>query len=258
MKRNNFSLDGKTAFITGSGRGLGFIFARGLAEAGARVIINDFYKDRADKAADSLKAEGYSCSTCSFDITNSEETKTSIKKMISQEKHIDILVNNAGIQKRYPVQSFPYEEWRQILDVNLLSQFHVSQQVAHNMIDLGKGKIVNICSLTSEAARKTISAYTVSKGGMKSLTKALAVELGPYNIQVNGIGPGYIATEMNTSLAEDPAFDAWVKNRSPSGRWGTPEDLLGTLIFLCSEASDYVNGQIIYIDGGFLANLGGP
>ncbi|MEW5814040.1 MAG: SDR family oxidoreductase [Spirochaetota bacterium] len=253
-----FDLKGKIALVTGSSRGLGFALAKGLCRAGAKVIINGIDPDTIKNALTELRTGNFKCSGYSFDITNTEQTEESLIRINKEIGIIDILVNNAGTQYRAPITDFPREKWDYILNVNLSAPFWLSRRIIPGMIKAGGGKIINICSLLSDFARKSISAYTVSKGGLKMLTKSMATELGKYNIQVNGIGPGYFSTEMNIKLTEDTQFNNWVVNRTPAGRWGRPEDLEGAIVFLASKASDYVNGQILFVDGGFSSNLGGP
>ena len=190
-----------------------------------------------------------------FDVVNRERVKEQVSRIETEVGPIDILVNNAGIQSRAPTAEMEESEWRRVLDINLTGVFLATQPVARGMIRRKRGKIINICSLLSEVGRPTIAAYTAAKGGVKMLTLTIAVEWAKYDIQVNGIGPGYFATEMNTALINDPQFDRWIKNRTPAGRWGRPEELIGTAVFLASEASSFLTGQIIYVDGGVLASL---
>ncbi|WP_439291192.1 SDR family oxidoreductase [Lonepinella koalarum] len=253
---NLFDLTGKTALITGSSRGIGFYYAKGLAQAGAKIILNSTNQGSLDKAISLLQAEGYQVSGYVFDVANEAHVVNAFQQMDESGYKIDILINNAGIQHRQPLTELALKDWQRIIDVHLTATFLVSREVANRMIarNVG-GKIINIGSLTSEQARATIAPYTAAKGGVKMLTKAMATEWGEYNIQVNAIGPGYIATEMNTALIENQTFNEWVKNSTPAQRWGTPEELMGTAIYLASSASNYVNGQIIYVDGGWLSML---
>jgi gluconate 5-dehydrogenase len=250
-----FDLTGKVALITGSYQGLGLAIARGLGKAGATVVLNGRNEEKLRQAISTLEGEGLRVSGCCFDVSNAAQIQTRIPALEKEDGQIDILVNNAGIQRRSPLEQFEEPVWREVLDINLTGLFLVTKQVVQGMISRKAGKIVNICSLMCEMGRPTVGAYTAAKGGVKMLTKAMAVEWGKHNIQVNGIGPGYFSTEMNRPLKENPQFDAWIRSRTPAGRWGEPEELIGTAVFLASRASDFVNGQIIYVDGGILAAL---
>src|SRR5271166_3933773 len=249
-----FDLAGKTALVTGSSAGLGLAMARGLAEAGAAVVLNG--RDGAKLAATTkaFEAEGHRVLTHPFDVADDAAVRSAFERFDAEDVAIDILVNNAGNQLRKPMLDLRTDEWRHVLDTHLTAAFLVGREAARRMIARGRGgKIINIGSLTSEVARATIAPYTAAKGGIKMLTRSMAAEWAQHNIQANAIGPGYIVTEMNRGLLDDPKFDAWVKVRTPSGRWGRPEDLIGVTVFLASAASDYVNGQIVYVDGGLLA-----
>jgi len=250
-----FELTGKVALITGATQGIGLAIARGLAQAGARVVINARNAEKLERAVATLAQEGLTVSGCRFDLLNGAEIRERVVALEQEIGGIDILVNNAGIQRRSPLEQFDEKMWREVLDINLTGLFLVTQQVVQGMIARKSGKIINICSIMSEVSRPTIGAYTASKGGVKQLTKSMAVEWAKHNIQSNGIGPGYILTEMNRPLIEDQKFDAWVCARTPAGRWADPAELVGTAVFLASHASDFVNGQIIYVDGGMLAAL---
>jgi gluconate 5-dehydrogenase len=250
-----FDLTGRTALITGSSRGLGRAFAEGLALAGARVILNGVNPDRLRAAADEMRASGLDVLTAHFDVTDEAAVVASFEKFDADGIDIDILVNNAGIQFRKPMLELETADWRRVIEANLTSAFVVGREAARRMADRGRGKIINIGSLTSELARATVAPYTVAKGGMKMLTKAMAAEWGERGIQANAIGPGYMITDMNEALIADPNFDAWVKARTPARRWGRPEELVGTAIYLASDASNYVSGQIIYADGGMISVL---
>jgi gluconate 5-dehydrogenase len=242
-----FDLSGRTALVTGSTRGLGFALARGLAGAGARVAVNGRSQESCEAAAAQLDG----AFAAPFDVTD----EASVAAGVAAIGQIDVLVNNAGIQVRGPLEGFSLEDWQRVLDVNLTSAFLVSRAVVPGMIERGAGKIVNTCSVTSKVGRETIGPYTASKGGLKQLTRAMCADWARYGIQANGIGPGYFRTEINTALQEDPAFDAWLRARVPAGRWAEPSELEGAVVFLASAASDFVNGQIIYVDGGMLAVL---
>ena len=251
-----FSLAGRTALITGSSRGLGNAIAAGYAAAGATVILNGTDAARTAAAAATLRATGATVLEAAFDVTDEAAVCAAFAKLDADGVDVDILVNNAGIQLRKPLVDLAVAEWQRVLNTNLTSAFLVGREAARRMIKRGKGgKIVNIGSLMSELARATIAPYTAAKGGIKMLTRSMAAEWAEHNIQANAIGPGYMVTEMNKALIENPTFDAWVKSRTPSRRWGRPDELVGVAVFLASDASSYVNGQIIYVDGGMLAVL---
>jgi gluconate 5-dehydrogenase len=251
-----FDLSGRTALVTGSARGIGFALAEGLAKAGASVILNGTRADTVAEAVARLEAKGFAATGSAFDVTDEHAVAEAFAQWDKDGVHIDILINNAGIQFRKPLVELELSDWQRVIDTNLTSAFIVSKQAAKRMIARGSGgKIVNIGSLTSEAARATVGAYTAAKGGIKMLTRAMSAEWAASNIQANAIGPGYILTDMNQALIENVAFDAWVTSSNPSQRWGKPEELVGTAVYLSSPASSYVNGQIIYVDGGWLAVL---
>ncbi|HCB0141036.1 TPA: gluconate 5-dehydrogenase [Klebsiella pneumoniae] len=251
--RNLFDLTGKRALITGSAQGIGNLLARGLAEYGAEVVINDRMQKRADAAAQELTDKGYRASGFAFDVTQSGEVKQAIADIEAKLGAIDILINNAGIQRRHPFTEFPEDDWDQMIEVNQKGVFLVSQAVAKFMMERRSGKIINICSMQSELGRKTITPYAASKGAVKMLTRGMCVELAEYNIQVNGIAPGYFATEMTSALVNDAAFSEWLYQRTPAARWGKPEELIGAAIYLASSASNFVNGHLLFVDGGMLA-----
>jgi len=255
MKNELFDLSNKIALVTGSGQGLGFVIAQGLGKAGACVILNDINKEKLNKAVSILSKEGITVYGCSFDVTDKKQIHQQILAIEKKVEKIDILVNSVGIQRRGPLETIKESVWQEVINVNLNSVFLTSQQVVKGMISRKSGKIINICSLQSELGRSTIAPYAASKGGVKMLTKAMAVEWAKYNIQVNGIGPGYFITDMTRTLAEDTKFDTWLRSRTPAGRWGNPSELVGAAIFLASRASSFVNGQIIYVDGGILASI---
>jgi gluconate 5-dehydrogenase len=250
-----FDLTGRIALVTGSTRGLGLVLARGLARAGAMIVLNGRTPETLAAAAGSLRAEGARLASALFDVTNASQAAEAVRTIEAEVGPIDILVNNAGIQRRAPIVEMPEAAWREVLDANLTGVFLTTQQVAKGMIERRRGKVINICSLMSEVGRATIAPYTAAKGGLKMLTRTMAIEWARYNIQVNGIGPGYFATEMNRALTENAEFDRWLKARTPAGRWGDPEELVGAAIFLASAASSFITGQIIYVDGGVLASL---
>jgi gluconate 5-dehydrogenase len=254
MASDLFDLSGRTALITGSSGGLGLAMARGLGEAGASVVLNGRNEAKLAAAAAPLKAAGLGVSVSAFDVADETAVVAAFERFDAEGTAIDILVNNAGVTLRKPMLELQTEEWRRVIETNLTAAFVVGREAARRMIARGGGgKIVNIASLASEVARATIAPYTSAKGGLRMLTRSMAAEWASHNIQANGIGPGYIETELTAPLRADAKFDAWVKTRTPSGRWGKPDDLIGATVFLASRASDYVNGQMIYVDGGLLA-----
>ncbi|MDI7862027.1 SDR family oxidoreductase [Rhizobiaceae bacterium n13] len=250
-----FSLEGRTALVTGSSRGLGRAIATGLAEAGARVVLNGIDAARLANAADELRAKGYNVLVEAFDVTDEASVVAAFERLDAAGVAVDILVNNAGIQLRKPIVEFTIAEWHRVLETNLTSAFLVGREAARRMIPRGRGKVINIGSLMSSFARPTVAPYTAAKGGIKLLTQSMAAEWAEHGIQANAIGPGYMLTDMNEALTSNPQFDSWVKGRTPSRRWGRPDELCGAAIFLASSASDYVNGQIINVDGGMSAVL---
>ena len=251
MSVSLFDLTGKRALITGSSQGIGLSLAKGLAAAGAEIILNGRSKDKLDQAVTSIEgAVGFA-----FDIADPEAVKVAIETIEQTVGPIDILINNAGIQRRQPLEEFPIETWRELMRTNVDGVFIVSQAVAKHMIGRGRGKIINIASLQSEAARYSIAPYTTSKGAVKNLTKGMCTDWARHGLQINAIGPGYFETPLNQALIENPDFNAWLKNRTPAGRWGKVDELQGACIFLASEASSFINGHVIYVDGGVLATL---
>lgn len=255
MTTELFDLSGKTALVTGSSQGIGFALARGLATAGARVVLNGRSRDKLDAAVKALTADGLDVHGQAFDVTDATSVAQAVADVQADLGPIDILVNNAGITRRVSLEDAEESVWREVLDTNLNSVFLVSRAVVKGMIERRRGKIINTCSLMSEVGRPSTGIYTASKGGVKMLTKAMCVDWAGHNIQINGIGPGYFLTELTRPLSETPEFDQWLRKRTPAGRWGNVEELVGTAIFLSSAASDFVNGQIIYVDGGVLASL---
>jgi len=253
MSTKLFSLEGKVALITGSGQGLGLTIAKGMAEAGATIVLNDVVANRLEGAVKECKDAGLKASGYAFDITDSAAVATNVAAIEQEVGPIDILFNNAGIQIRHPLEEFPDEDWDRIIRVNLTSMFLVGKQVAQGMIERKRGKIINMCSMQSELGRPTITPYAATKGAVKMLVRGMATEWGKYNIQTNGIGPGYFITEMTQKLVDDEKFNAWLCGRTPANRWGDPSELVGAAVFLASKASDYVNGHILYVDGGMLA-----
>ena len=257
-----FSLEGKVALVTGAAYGIGFAIAEAFAEAGAKIAFNCRSQEHLDKALAAYDAKGIAARGFICDVTDEEQVKVMVERISEELGVIDILVNNAGIIKRIPMTEMSAEEFRQVVDIDLNAPFIVSKAVIPGMIAKGGGKIINICSMMSELGRETVSAYAAAKGGLKMLTRNIASEYGKYNIQCNGIGPGYIATPQTAPLREPQAdgsrhpFDAFIIAKTPAERWGTPEDLKGPAVFLASPASDFVNGHILYVDGGILAYIG--
>jgi gluconate 5-dehydrogenase len=250
-----FDLTGKVALVTGSTSGLGRAMAGGLAAAGATIVVNGRNIERLNASVEAIRKRGFKAEGVPFDVTSEAAVIDGVAKIERDVGAIDILINNAGIQRRQPLVEMSEAVFEEVMTHNLTSVFLVGRTVAKAMIPRKRGKIVNIASLTSEVARKTIGPYTAAKGGVRQLTKTMCVEWAEHNIQVNAIGPGYFRTELNTTLWEDPKFNGWVVGRTPAGRWGEPEELIGIAIFLSSKASDFMNGQTIYIDGGLLAGM---
>ena len=250
-----FDLTGRRALITGSSQGIGYALALGLGRAGAKLVLNGRDEAKLEAAQASLRGEGIEASFAAFDVIDHKAVVDAVERIEAEQGAIDILVNNAGIQRRAPLEEYPVETWHELMRTNLDSVFYVGQAVARKMIPRGHGKIVNIASLQSEAARPGIAPYTAAKGAVKNLTKGMCTDWARYGLQINAIGPGYFATPLNQALIENPDFDAWLKTRTPAGRWGRVEELQGACIFLASSASDFVNGQILYVDGGVLATL---
>jgi len=250
-----FDLSSRVALITGSGGGLGYAMAQGLAQAGATVILNGRNGPKLGEAVDRLRREGLAVAAAVFDVADPAAVRSGLADAERRVGAIDILVNNAGVQFRKPLDEFPVEEWRRMMSINLDGVFHCSQAVLPGMKARGRGKIINICSVMSEIGRPNIVPYTASKGAVRQFTRGLATEVGRFNVQVNGIAPGYFATEMNTALIQDPQFNDWVCRRTPAGRWAQPSELAGAAVFLASAASDYVNGHILYVDGGITASV---
>jgi len=255
MTKNLFDLTGKIALITGATQGIGFSIAKGLSEHGATIAISARNPIKLEEALGKFERLGIEVYGYLFDVTDSEEIDIAIKAMEYELGKIDILVNNAGIMHRSPLETHTEDKWDEVIDTNLNSVYKVSKHVVHGMIERQSGKIINICSLMSEVARNSVAAYSAAKGGVKMLTKAMATEWAKYNIQVNGIGPGYFETELTIALQKDEKFNSWLIERTPAGRWGKPDELIGAAVFLASDASNFVNGQIVYVDGGILATI---
>lgn len=258
----NFSLEGKIAWVTGASYGIGFGIAKAYAQAGATIIFNDIKQEFVDKGMAAYKAEGIDAHGYVCDVTDAAGIEALVAQVKEEVGVIDILVNNAGIIKRAPMLEMSVEDFRLVIDIDLNAPFICAKAVLPGMIDKGHGKIINICSMMSELGRETVAGYAAAKGGLKMLTKNIASEFGAANIQCNGIGPGYIATPQTAPLRETQPdgskhpFDSFILAKTPAGRWGVPEDLAGPAVFLASEASDFVNGHILYVDGGILAYIG--
>ncbi|MCI4647335.1 gluconate 5-dehydrogenase [Phaeodactylibacter sp.] len=255
-----FDLKGKVALITGGTHGLGMAMAMGLGQAGATLVINGHSsQEKIDKALETYRAEGITAHGCLFDVTQEAAVMESVAQIESEVGPIDILVNNAGIIKRIPLVEMSVEEWDQVIRTDLTGVFIMSKHVVKGMMERGAGKIINICSMMSELGRNTVGAYAAAKGGLKMLTQNMATEWARHNIQVNGIGPGYFATSQTAPIRVDGhPFNDFILQRTPAGRWGDPADLAGTAVFLAAPASDFINGQVIYVDGGILATIGRP
>ncbi|MBQ8843125.1 MAG: gluconate 5-dehydrogenase [Ruminiclostridium sp.] len=257
-----FSLKGKVALVTGASYGIGFAIAKGLAEAGTKIVFNDIKQELVDKGLEAYKEAGIDANGYVCDVTSEEQVNEMVAKIEKEVGVIDILVNNAGIIKRIPMCEMSAADFRAVIDVDLNAPFIVAKAVIPSMIKKGHGKIINICSMMSELGRETVSAYAAAKGGLKMLTKNIASEYGEFNIQCNGIGPGYIATPQTAPLRETQPdgsrhpFDSFIIAKTPAARWGDPEDLSGPAVFLASDASNFVNGHILYVDGGILAYIG--
>jgi len=250
-----FDLSGQTALVTGSSMGIGFALARGLAQAGARVILNARNPERLEEARKTLSDEGHQIDTLSFDVTDAEEVKTAIDGYEATQGPISILINNAGMQFRTPLDEYPIDTFDTLMRTNVNSLFYVSQAVARHMISRGYGKIVNIASVQTAMARPGIAPYTASKGAVANLTKGMATDWARYGLTCNAIAPGYFDTPLNAALVADPEFCAWINKRTPTGRWGQIEELVGACVFLTSSASSFVNGQTLFVDGGMTACL---
>ncbi|WP_166963802.1 gluconate 5-dehydrogenase [Yeosuana marina] len=259
MSINLFDLTGKVALVTGAVHGLGMSMAKGLGNAGATIVVNNNSTDSLESAVEEYKASGLKAYGYVFDVTDEKAVAESIAKIESEVGPIDILINNAGIIKRTSIVDMEVADFELVVKIDLVGPFIVSKHVAKSMIKRGGGKIINICSMMSELGRDSVSAYAAAKGGLKMLTKSMATEWAKYNIQTNGIGPGYFATSQTAPIRVDGhPFNDFIISRTPAGRWGNPDDLQGTAIFLSSKASDFVNGHVVYVDGGILATIGKP
>ena len=254
-----FKLEGKVALVTGATHGIGMAIATALSEAGAQIVVNDISKENLDHGIADYAKNGIDCKGYIFDVTDEEGVKAGVAQIEDEVGPIGILVNNAGIIKRVPMQDMEVKDYRQVIDIDLVGPFIMGKYVGQRMIERKEGKIINICSMMSELGRNDVCAYASAKGGLKMLTKNMATEWAKYGIQTNGIGPGYFATSQTAAIREDGhPFNEFIINRTPAARWGDPEDLGGTAVFLASKASDFVNGHVVYVDGGILATIGKP
>lgn len=255
MTQALFDLNGKTALITGSSQGIGFALAKGLSESGAAIVLNGRDKSKLAKAAEELKATGVTVYELAFDATDHEAVRTAVDQFEKEQGAIDILVNNAGMQHRTPLEDFPADMFEKLLMTNIASVFSVGQAVARHMINRKAGKIINIASVQTALARPGIAPYTATKGAVGNLTKGMATDWAKYGLQCNAIAPGYFDTPLNAALVADPEFSAWLEKRTPAGRWGNVEELVGACVFLSSAGSSFVNGHTLYVDGGITASL---
>jgi gluconate 5-dehydrogenase len=255
MANSLFSLEGRLALVTGSGQGIGFALARGLAEHGASVVLNGRDRARIDSAVEKLRDAGFKMHASVFDVTDFQAVNADVARIEAEIGAIDILVNNAGIQFRAPLEDFPEEQWERLFKTNVSGAFHAGKAVARHMIPRGKGKIINIGSVQSELARPNIAPYTATKGAIRNLTRGMCTDWAKHGLQINAIAPGYFRTEMNQALVDNPEFSAWLEKRTPAGRWGNVDELIGAAVFLASDASSFVNGHTLYVDGGMTASV---
>jgi Dehydrogenases with different specificities (related to short-chain alcohol dehydrogenases) len=245
-----FDLKGRRALVTGSAQGIGYSLAQGLAAHGASVVLNDLHADRIEAAVPALRAEGYEVEGIAFDVTDVDAVTRGVEDIEKRIGPIDILINNAGMQYRTPLEDFPADKWDLLMRTNVSSAFYVGQAVARHMIERKTGKIINIASVQSELARPGIAPYTATKGAIRNLTRGMCTDWAKYGLQINAIAPGYFKTPLNKALVENPEFSAWLETRTPAGRWGDVEELVGAAVFLSSKASSFVNGHVLYVDGG--------
>lgn len=250
-----FSLEGRRALVTGSAQGIGYALAKGLARHGAAIVLNGRSREKVERAAAALRAEGFTADITVFDVVDGPAVEAEIARIEAEIGPIDILVNNAGMQYRAPLDEFPDDKWQQILQTNVTGVFNTGKAVAKRMIPRGQGKIINIASVMSELARTTIAPYTATKGAVRNLTRGMCADWAKHGIQVNAIAPGFFRTEMNTALSENPEFTAWLEKRTPTARWGEVEELVGAAVFLASDASSFVNGHTLFVDGGLTASV---
>ncbi len=254
MTSGLFDLTGRRALVTGSSMGIGLALARGLAQHGATVVLNARAQERLEQAAEMLRAGGAQVETCAFDVTDEGAVAGAVERLTRRDP-LDILINNAGMQFRAPLEEFPVDKWRELFAVNVTSAFLVGQAVARGMIARGTGRIVNIASVQSELARPGIAPYTATKGAIRNLTRGMATDWARHGLNINAIAPGYFRTPLNQALVDDPVFSDWLAKRTPQGRWGRVEELVGAAVFLSSDAASFVNGHVLYVDGGITASL---
>lgn len=252
---DRFSLTNRTALVTGGGRGIGLVLARGLAAAGARVVVNDIDPERVREAVAGLREDGHDAFGAPFDVTNGEQVDAGVRRAQREAGPVDVLVNNAGIHRRAPLLEMSEQDWRAVLETNLTAAFIVGKRVARDMIDRRRGKIINISSINCERPRPSIANYCAAKAGLVQLTRSMTVEWAKHNIQANAIAPGYMLTELTMPLHDDPEKNAWIESITPAGRWGDPDDLVGPAVFLASDASAFVNGAVLFVDGGMMCSL---
>lgn len=250
-----FSLKGRRALVTGSGQGIGYALARGLAEHGADVVVNGRTAGKVDRAVASLRDLGFKAEASVFDVVDASAVEAEVARIEKDIGPIDIVINNAGMQYRMPLEEFPDDKWQQILQINVTGVFNVGKAVARRMIARKRGKIINIASVMSELGRATIAPYTATKGAVRNLTRGMCADWAKHGIQINAIAPGFFRTELNTVLSEDPEFNAWLDKRTPAGRWGEVGELVGAAVFLASDASSFVNGHTLYVDGGITVTV---
>ncbi|MBZ9773578.1 SDR family oxidoreductase [Mesorhizobium sp. CO1-1-8] len=255
MANSLFSLEGRVALVTGSGQGIGFALAKGLAGHGASVVLNGRDTARIGGAVEKLRNAGFKAHASVFDVTDFQAVNEDIARIEAEIGAIDILINNAGIQFRAPLEDFPEEQWERLFKTNVSGAFHAGKAVARHMIPRGKGKIINIGSVQSELARPNIAPYTATKGAIRNLTRGMCADWARYGLQINAIAPGYFRTEMNQALVDNPEFSGWLEKRTPAGRWGNVDELIGAAVFLASDASSFVNGHTLYVDGGMTASV---
>ena len=250
-----FSLKGRLALVTGSGQGIGYALARGLAQHGAKVVLNGRTAEKIDKANAALRGEGLAADASVFDVVDGSAVEADIGRIEKEIGAIDIVVTNAGVQFRKPLDEFPDDKWQELLQTNVTGVFIVGKAVAKRMIQRNRGKIINIASVMSELARPTIAPYTATKGAVRNLTRGMCADWARHGLQINAIAPGFFRTELNTALSQDPEFSAWLEKRTPTGRWGEVEELVGAAVFLASDASSFVNGHTLYVDGGMTVSV---
>lgn len=255
MTSTLFDLRGRLCLITGSSQGIGFALAKGMAEHGARVVLNGRDADKLEAASSDLRSQGLDVEGAPFDVTSHEAVVSGVERVEKSLGPIDVLINNAGMQFRSPLEDFPADRWEQLLTTNVSSVFYAGQAVARHMISRGRGKIINIASVQAELARPGIAPYTATKGAVRNLTRGMCTDWAKYGLQINAIAPGYFKTPLNQALVDNPEFSAWLEKRTPAGRWGNVEELVGAAVFLASDASSFINGHTLFVDGGITASL---